>query len=175
MPARIRIHGKCHIANHTSLVYCIAAGTESYVGLTNNLLRRLRQHNGELTHGARYTTRKLASGAQWHLHFIVTGFHERRHAAQLEKRLHGNVTLPQTVRNPFSCATPSQSRRAWQLYWALRLERLYKKSPPINQLGTLTVYWKSALDLHAALYECPHPWPSNVRHVLATRDTEGRQ
>ena len=33
----------------------------TYIGMTNNKIRRLRQHNGELVGGAKYTTSKAMS------------------------------------------------------------------------------------------------------------------
>ncbi len=41
---------------------------ETYVGYTTNLTRRLRQHNGELKGGARYTHR----GRPWRLRMYIT-------------------------------------------------------------------------------------------------------
>jgi len=46
-----------------------AGGRASYVGWTVNLARRLRQHNGEITGGAKYTTR----GGPWRFAATVTG------------------------------------------------------------------------------------------------------
>lgn len=48
----------------------------TYVGMTNNPRRRLRQHNGELVGGARYTTSRLGAGA-WHYYMRVSGLTKR--------------------------------------------------------------------------------------------------
>jgi len=40
------------------------SNTSTYVGITNNPTRRLRQHNGELVGGAKYTSAKKGLG-QW--------------------------------------------------------------------------------------------------------------
>jgi predicted GIY-YIG superfamily endonuclease len=54
--------------------YCYAlisdCGRYTYIGKTNDLHRRLRQHNGEISGGARYTRR----GRPWRHFVIVSGF-----------------------------------------------------------------------------------------------------
>ena len=41
----------------TYLVYILKSDKYSYVGMTNDFLRRFRQHNGELKGGAKYTSK----------------------------------------------------------------------------------------------------------------------
>lgn len=48
---------------HPFCCYIIACGNRTYNGYTNNLQRRLRQHNGEIKGGARATTRVISNGA----------------------------------------------------------------------------------------------------------------
>lgn len=43
---------------------------KTYVGITNNLERRIKQHNGERTGGAKYT----CSGRPWKVYGYVCGF-----------------------------------------------------------------------------------------------------
>jgi len=43
---------------------------KTYLGITNNLNRRLRQHNCEIKGGAKYTSSFLQNG-QWLYHIIV--------------------------------------------------------------------------------------------------------
>lgn len=45
-------------------VYIIEFGQYSYVGMTNNFFRRIRQHNGEISGGAKYT-QKVRIGLQF--------------------------------------------------------------------------------------------------------------
>ena len=60
--------------------YCLLSETgSSYVGCTNNLNRRLRQHNGEITGGARAT-----KGKAWTRILSVTGFPDQQSALQFE-------------------------------------------------------------------------------------------
>ena len=43
---------------------------KTYLGVTVNINRRIRQHNGELVGGARYTSSNKGEG-EWHLRAIV--------------------------------------------------------------------------------------------------------
>ena len=53
--------------------YIIASGNRTYNGYTNNLTRRLRQHNREIKGGARATgIRDLHTGEPWHYIAILT-------------------------------------------------------------------------------------------------------
>lgn len=57
-----------------------SAYNATYVGVTNSLERRIRQHNGEITGGAKYTARRRP----WKYVLCVGPFHEYRHALQFE-------------------------------------------------------------------------------------------
>jgi structure-specific endonuclease subunit SLX1 len=56
-------------------------GRKTYVGATIDPNRRLRQHNGELSGGARATT-----GRSWTRRFLVGGFADERAALRFEWR-----------------------------------------------------------------------------------------
>jgi predicted GIY-YIG superfamily endonuclease len=72
-------------------VYCLRRISEghhrqrrkTYVGYTTDLKRRLRQHNGEITGGAKSTR-----GGRWEVMFYVTGFPNAQTALSCEKRFH---------------------------------------------------------------------------------------
>lgn len=57
---------------------------KTYVGATINVARRLRQHNGELVGGAKYTTRAVQKGETWNLVCYVSGFEDWRAVLQFE-------------------------------------------------------------------------------------------
>ena len=65
----------------------------SYVGMTNDIFKRLRQHNGEIAGGARYTSKRK----NWYPVLIIDGFQDMKSAMQCEWRLkhfargHGSV------------------------------------------------------------------------------------
>ena len=53
--------------------YVIKNGPYTYCGITNRLDRRIRQHNGDIKGGAKYTTSKLKYG-RWQYVCYVSGF-----------------------------------------------------------------------------------------------------
>lgn len=63
-----------------------ANGRCTYVGVTNNMARRLRQHNSALAGGAKYTS--VATRQPWHVVCTVTGFRSKVEALQFEWALH---------------------------------------------------------------------------------------
>ena len=65
------------------LVYLIKCDNLSYVGMTNDIFKRLRQHNGEISGGAKYTSKRQG----WYPVFIIDGFLDMKSAMQCEWRL----------------------------------------------------------------------------------------
>jgi predicted GIY-YIG superfamily endonuclease len=61
--------------------YCIRNDNENktYIGSTNNFTKRIRQHNSELSGGARYT-----HGDHWQPIIIFTGFISKNQALRFE-------------------------------------------------------------------------------------------
>lgn len=56
----------------------------SYVGITNNLPRRLKQHRGELSGGAEYTTKLREQGCEWILGATGHGFRCQNEVLKVE-------------------------------------------------------------------------------------------
>ena len=68
-------------------VYCLQSiSGKTYVGATVDVDRRLRQHNCEITGGARRTGVAVAAGDSWLRICHVTGFPDWRAALQFEWR-----------------------------------------------------------------------------------------
>lgn len=57
----------------------------TYNGFTNNPKNRIRQHNGEITGGARYT--KKFGNSSWEMYALVGGFPDSKNALQCEWRI----------------------------------------------------------------------------------------
>ena len=56
-------------------IYCVyllinTNNNKTYIGITNNINRRIRQHNNELCGGAKYTTRNINNGKWVYYGFI---------------------------------------------------------------------------------------------------------
>ena len=64
-------------------VYVIGSGRRRYIGKTNDLARRLRQHNGEIAGGARATHGR----GPWEYLLVIDGFERDSHALQAEWRI----------------------------------------------------------------------------------------
>ena len=67
--------------NSQWICYLIANNNYTYVGVTPTPEKRLRQHNGEIKGGAKYTTSK---GPGWKHICIIKGFHNKIQAMQFE-------------------------------------------------------------------------------------------
>ena len=63
------------------IFYIIVNKTSTYAGVSPDPVRRLRQHNGEICGGAKYTTSK---GNGWKHMCLVTGFQTKQQALQFE-------------------------------------------------------------------------------------------
>ncbi len=106
------------------LVYILKCNNLTYIGMTNNFLRRWRQHIGDLKGGAKYTTRK---GRNWYPICIIDGFKTMKEAMQCEWRLKRN-------RKYRGCL-----KRIEYVYLMLQNEKWTTKSPLIKEQN-LTIY-----------------------------------
>lgn len=107
----------------------------SYVGATNNLSRRVRQHNGEIKGGAKYTTSKCGLG-EWQPLLHVKGFPNYTSALQFEWRWK-KMTQTQRKRHP---ALTVVEGRLLALSEMFKMERVTKQADPMNN-WQLSVIW----------------------------------
>ncbi len=64
----------------------VSTSGSTYVGSTVDLDRRLRQHNKEISGGARMTSIKVGKGETWKRHCYVKGFPDWKSCLQFEWR-----------------------------------------------------------------------------------------
>jgi len=76
------IKRRIHINDSPYSCYLLKSeiSNKTYFGYTVNITRRLRQHNGEITGGAK----KTKIGRPWKLMLYITGFPDSKRALQFE-------------------------------------------------------------------------------------------
>ena len=83
------------------MVYILRSGKFSYIGMTNDFLRRWKQHNKMLKGGARYTSKR----EDWTPICIIDGFKSKVEAMQCEwklKRVKGYLKRVKNVHTHFT-------------------------------------------------------------------------
>lgn len=70
----------CYLLRHKNPKY----KSLTYNGFTNNPERRIRQHNSEITGGAKYTTKREGN---WEYYMLMTGFETQSNAKSCEWRI----------------------------------------------------------------------------------------
>jgi predicted GIY-YIG superfamily endonuclease len=111
-------------------VYClISTDGSTYIGATVDLSRRLRQHNKEITGGARLTSRKVVVGQTWTCYCYVEGFPDWQACLQFEWRW-------KQLSRKLSMAMPPIERRKAALTTLLALDRSTTKAIPYAEWTT---------------------------------------
>jgi predicted GIY-YIG superfamily endonuclease len=91
--------------------------SKTYIGITNDFSHRIRQHNGEIKGGAKYTSQ----GRPWRCAALITGFTSHQQVLQFE------WALKYTTKSQKG-GTPLQ-RRGKALYHLLSKEKWTCNSP----------------------------------------------
>jgi len=109
----------------------------TYIGSTNNFKKRIRQHNGEIKGGAKYTH----SNRPWIPVCIVSGFPDKSHALCFEWRVKRKI-----VGNKFKTVYLINNR-VKNIFNVLNLERFTKKcNLTTNYYFNLIFYDKNILN-----------------------------
>ncbi len=82
--SRFELHLMAGKHNYCYLLQSISRPKRTYFGVTLNLSNRIRQHNGEITGGAKATR----SGRPWKIIAYISGFINRIEALRFEWRVH---------------------------------------------------------------------------------------
>jgi predicted GIY-YIG superfamily endonuclease len=133
-----------------SKVYFIWDGVQVYAGFTENLHRRIREHDRYICGGAGSTSWKRAGSTSWSIVCVVTRFPERRAARQFESRCHArsckglsyNKTLYANTRQAMAGAQIPRDYIRFMLK-VLSMERWTPEAEPAATME-LTVNWFSS-------------------------------
>lgn len=107
------------------ICYLLACKRQTYIGMTNNPDRRLRQHNGEIAGGA-----KATRGRVWRRIAMVEGFVDARAARQYEyawkrTRAGGKTPLERRLSGAVRLLTRGKSTKTSRPF------ATYPRGPPI--------------------------------------------
>lgn len=116
----------------------------TYVGVTTDPKRRLRQHNGEIVGGAKYTTR--TKGGTWKFLYRISGFPNRSVVQQWEYNLHRRGKRLNTI-----CVV---CNRIATLRAASNMERVTKKAMKSSKLTLTHEYPEGPLPTHIPRTKC---------------------
>ena len=109
------------------IFYIIKNKNCTYAGVSPDPVRRLRQHNGEIKGGAKYTTSK---GPGWEHICLVSGFHNKIQSMQFEWAVkHVRPRDAGGIKNRIS-----------KLYTVLNKAQWTSKAPPASTV-TLELEW----------------------------------
>jgi len=114
--------------------YIIENRGYTYAGVSPYYERRLRQHNGEIKGGAKYT---ISKGPGWTHICLVCGFRNKIEALQFEWAV---KHAPPRNKGGIKCSIK-------KLYDIFRKERWTSKSP-LSRDVPLELHWKVVVDLH---------------------------
>ncbi len=112
---------------------------QTYIGATTDVDRRLRQHNKEISGGARATGIRVVQGLVWKRACYISGIPEWRSALQIEWRWKQlGRTQFKHIRNPIE-------RRLHSLKKLLSMEKPTEKSLPYETYpeGAPHIIWES--------------------------------
>lgn len=116
--------------------YVIENRGATYVGVSPDPVRRLRQHNGEISGGAKYTTSK---GAGWTHVCLVEGFRTKQEALQFEW----------AVKHVPPRNAGGLDNRLRKLFAVCARERWTSKAPLASEVS-LMIYWHRRPNPHVA-------------------------
>ena len=131
------------------IFYIIENSGYTYAGVSPYYQRRLRQHNGEIKGGAKYT---ISKGPGWKHICLVSGFRNKIEALQFEW----------AVKHAPPRNKGGIKSRIKKLYDTFRKER-WTRNSPLSCDVPLELHWKTMINLNEM--ECG-TLPNNVIEIL---------
>ena len=116
------------------LCYLIANGeSRTYIGYTNDFKKRIRQHNGELSGGAKYTTAHKGTTG-WEPVALITGIEDKSTCLSLEWRM-------KKRRNSKGKLKPSSGidARLKNIFEIIEEDKISNKSPAPSEIPLISI------------------------------------
>ena len=109
------------------ICYLITNNYKTYIGSTNNFLKRIRQHNGEISGGAKYTT-NFKNDIDWYPIMLIGGF-EKTTALSFEWRMKRSL-------NKFGKLKPNSgiNKRVKNIFEIILSDKITNNAPLISTL-----------------------------------------
>jgi len=127
----------------------------TYVGATVDVAKRLRQHNGEIKGGAKYT-----KGRKWRRVCFMSNFPDQRAALQFEWKW---KQLTKTMR----CGKTAFDKRVLALQKLIRSGKSTKSSVPFNALMLHVEDFNICLmKSFTGICECKFSFPTNFTSIF---------
>ncbi len=119
----------------------VSSKGQTYIGATVDPDRRLRQHNKEISGGARATGMKVVEGQTWSRFCLVSGFPDNHAALQFEWRWK-SLSRKKSLANLIPL-----ERRIQALYELIELDKPTSKAIPYSEYpaGGVTIKWEEGL------------------------------
>lgn len=116
----------------------VSSEGQTYIGATVNPERRLRQHNKEISGGAKATGIKVAEGQTWSRFCLISGFPDNHAALQFEWRWK-SLSRKKSLANLIPL-----ERRIQALYELIELDRPTSNAIPYSEYptGGVTIKWE---------------------------------
>lgn len=105
----------------------------TYIGYTNDFKKRLRQHNGEISGGAKYTTAYKGTNG-WHPVAVIEGFPDNKWAMSFEWRMKKYKNSKGKLKS-----SSGLDKRLKNIFEIIKENKITGKSLPPSEIPLLTI------------------------------------
>lgn len=108
------------------LCYLIYNKSRTYIGSTNNFAKRIRQHNGEISGGAKYTT-NFKTNIDWYPVILIYGFIDKKHALSFEWRMKRSLNTQGKLK-----PNSGLDNRVKNIFEIIECNKITNNCPPVS-------------------------------------------
>jgi len=115
----------CYIISNNS--------SRTYIGYTNDFKKRIRQHNGEISGGAKYTTAHMCNDG-WTPILLISGIENKHNALSLEWRMKRSKNMLGKLKPNYGI-----NIRIKNVFEIIKDDIITSKSSKITEIGEITL------------------------------------